>query len=131
MTHSNGQPDVQHHHEQVLIPTQASKQKSSPAGNILESYKMIAESVMDAEPHSARSPAAACIEAAKVHLVAAGWSVPDCHFPVHICFETTYGYTGCVVWLFNVDRARETAQRVIDEFLVVRQMIEDSKGNSS
>jgi hypothetical protein len=116
---------------QVLIPTQASKKKSSPAGNILESYKTIAENVLDAERHPARSPVAAtCIEAAKVHLVAAGWSVPDCHFPVHICFETTYGYTGCVVWLFNVDRARDAAQREIDEFSDVRPMIEDSKGDS-
>jgi hypothetical protein len=98
----------------VLIPSQASK----PAGNILESYKMIAEQVLSAEPHiKPTTHAAACIEAAKKHLSAASWSVPQCHFPVHVVFETTYGDdTGCVIWLCDLSRAKTAATTMLFAF---------------
>ena len=52
----------------VAVPNNASKANSSPAGNIVESYKMIAEQVLEFGTQQISDTAHLCIAAARLHL---------------------------------------------------------------
>ena len=55
-------------HADIAIPRNASKKGSSPAGNIIESYKMIAEQVLLHDPQNVSPRTQDCIRAALIHL---------------------------------------------------------------
>ena len=103
----------------IAVPVGASKKKSSPAGNILEAYKMIAEQVIGFNPANYDETAEMCIEAAKLHLLTVGCQSSDGDVAVHIRFEAVHGTTGCVVWLYDHCRAVDTAKELLAAFKAV------------
>ena len=103
-------------HSNIAVPVHASKLKSSPAGNILESYKMIAEEVLKFEATCPSAQDAMCIEAATFHLQTACLVPPDWHVPISVRFETVYGHTGCVVWFHDMCRAQAIARDLLAAF---------------
>lgn len=84
---------------EVFIPLNASKAMSSPAGNIIETYKMIAEQLVEYRIDAERpAQQQICIDAAIIHLEATHMKekIPDWHRSIYIaCDDTCYGYCGC------------------------------------
>ena len=100
----------------ISIPQGASKKHTSPAGNILETYKMVAEQVRDYTSDMINSNYKNCIMAARTHLMTVSEAPPDAHTPIYISLPTTHGYTSCTVWVCDIDSARVVASEMIDAF---------------
>ena len=102
-------------------------QKKITASNIIETYKTIAEKVIayDDDEKKKKTPedvmASRCIKAAREHLNFTSETPGKDDTAVFTSFPTTHGYSGCVVWLNNLDDAKRVAQELIDAFLLLHQ----------
>ena len=105
-----------HTYRHQQIPYWASKRGSSFAGNIVETYKMIAEQVIAFDSNQAKDgPILNCIEAAKSHLESVGLSVdlPGNHSAVYMSrMDGTY-FTGCTVWFLDIQLAKKVGARML------------------
>ena len=45
-------------------------------------------------------------------------------------FDTTHGYTGCVVWLYDLAHAKQVAEQLVDAFLKLHEWILQKKDES-
>ena len=54
--------------------------------------------------------------AAILHLMTVSEAPPDAHTPIYMSLPTTHGYTGCTVWVCDIDSARVVASEMIDAF---------------
>ena len=92
------------------------RKNTSPAGNILESYKIVAEQVIAYNPDTLSTKVANCIYAATLHLITVSNEPPGDNTPIYVSFTTTHGYTGCVVWVYNLERAKAVSRDVLEAF---------------
>ena len=102
--------------QDVAIPLGASQAKSSPAGNIIESYKMLAEQVKN---HDGvwNANELLCIHAYSAHLRGMVPSNTAQHeTPVYACFETCYGFTCVCFWVPNLTNAQRLASALLEAF---------------
>jgi hypothetical protein len=98
----------------VEVPTGASQLGVSPAGNILETWKMIAETVARNEPLD--DNAEYYVEAARFHM-ANCCSVPSIHdHAVTTVYEGDYGFCGCVIWVNDPGTAPGCAANLLAAF---------------
>ncbi len=94
----------------TCIPNDASKANSSVAENIVESYKMIAEQLLLFHTREITSHASLCIEAARIQLQSFCSGPPEEHSPVYVCFDTSHGYCGCTVWVYNLASVQQVVR---------------------
>ena len=109
----------------ACFPNNASKANSSLAGNILESYKMIAEQLLLFHTREITSHASLCIEAARIHLE----SFCNCnsgplqpHNAIYVCFDSCHGYCGCTVWLYSIASAQQSARALLEAFVTLKKV---------
>ena len=94
------------------------KKGSSPAGNIIETYKTIAEQVIAYREDETKNEtpedfkASSCVQAAREHLKFINATPSKDNTAVYTSFPTTHGYSGCVVWLYILDDAKRVAQQL-------------------
>ena len=77
---------------------------------------MVAEQVIASDPVAVIQNASNCIIAARRHLMTVSNDLPDGNTPIYISFASTHGYTGCVVWVYDLERARAVAGDVLGAF---------------
>ena len=77
---------------------------------------MVAEQVIKYKPDTVSTNAANCINAATRHLNTVSNEPPGDNTPIYVSFTTTHGYTGCVVWVCNLERAKAVARDVLEAF---------------
>ena len=94
----------------------ASKKKTSPAGNVIETYKMIAQQVLRFDSAEIPQRIADCIEAAKQHLTISNLYVPPDHVGIYASWDNIYGHTGITFWVYDLPKAREIAQAMLITF---------------
>ena len=77
---------------------------------------MVAEQVIAYNPDILSTNGANCIIAATRHLMTVSNEPPGDNTPTYVSFTTTHGYTGCVVWVSNLERAKAVARDVLEAF---------------
>ena len=101
-------------HPGVEINHGASTRGSSPAGNILETYKYLAETVRDFNKNDGLCRM--LIEAAKEHLEAVtGHQVPHRHTAIYARGKNPYyGFSGCALWVRDLPTAKQSAVNMLE-----------------
>lgn len=105
------------HYPAIVVPTNASQVGVSPAGNIVETWKMIAETVL--KDKELDENATLCVRAAELHLkcYCAG---PGKDHALYTTFEAHHGFCGIAVWINGRrDNARFRAGELLKAFKAV------------
>ena len=108
----------------VIMPLGASKGKSSPAGNIIESYKMLAEQVKKYDG-TWNENETSCINAYTIHLRS---MVPESTIvseeAVYVDDMTpSHGFTSVCFWVVNMVEAKRVACCLLDAFAAVHSSV--------
>ena len=104
-------------HGDIAVPRDASKKGTSPAGNIIESYKMIAEQVLLHDPQHVSPSTQDCVRAALLHLrFVTEDQPPPSSTAVWVSTLINGHFVSCTTWIPDLDYACVVARRLLEAF---------------
>ena len=107
-------------HREALRKT--TPKSTTPARIFLNAYKVIAEEIISYHPDNVTAVQLNCTDAARIHLMTATKNCPRVQQPaIFVSRETPERYTGCVVWVADLQAAQALATELLNAFASLRK----------